>query len=159
VQTLLDSSRTILRPLGRSDTSSGSPYPLAVDPRPFRTGTGDPVDGLRIASLATLLRDQAVEEARTQELKRLGVPLGNVLAFKDCPGVMVPAPEKRICPGRDVLVAIVSLPEARGARSFVQVLVMATDSRAKTVLDLGFVMQSTGGRWTLVEQRIPIIVE
>src|SRR5207249_11044428 len=114
-------------------------------------------DELRIASLQTLASVPAgVTGARSQELRQLGVPQGNVLELKDCPGALVPEPERRICPRSPTLVALVSLPDSSSVRSFVQVLLIAADSRSKTALVTGFFMESSGGRWRLVEQRIPV---
>jgi hypothetical protein len=92
--------------------------------------------------------DYGWDDARLRERKTLGVRQGDALALKDCHGVLVPAPEKRICPDHGVLVAMVSLPDSIGTRRFVQVLLMAADSLSKSALVLGYVMEPRGSLGT-----------
>lgn len=159
VQTLLDSSRAIRSYLGRSSTSGSAA--LTVDARPFHSrASGGPEDELMVASMKTLaVAEPALLEARRRQLKNLGVPEGDALALNDCPGALVPAPAKRICPDHGVLVAMVSLPDSIGPRRFVQIVLIAADSDSKTALVLGYVMEPRGDRWALVSQRLPVYVE
>jgi hypothetical protein len=158
VQVLLDSSQAFRRRFGRYATRESA---LTVDLRPFHSrASGDWDDELMIASVNTLaLAEPALLEARARELKNLGVRQGDALALKDCPGVMVAAPEKRICPDHGVLVAMVSLPDSIGIRRFVQVLLIDADALSKTALVLGYVMEPRGDRWALISRRLPVFVE
>jgi hypothetical protein len=92
-------------------------------------------------------------------LKQLGIAQSNADDLKDCPGALVPEPEKRICPREPMLVAMVGLPDPMGRRAFVRVLIIAADSRSKAALVTGYIMEPRSDHWALVEKRLDVIVE
>ena len=72
---------------------------------------------------------------------------------------MVPDAPKRICPRDPVLIALVGLPDSRGRRTFVRVVILAADSGAKVAVVTGYFMERKRDHWVLVEKTIDIIVE
>ena len=112
-----------------------------------------------VSSRTLAVAEPALLQARKRQLKNLGVPEGDALSLNNCPGPLVPAPARRMCPDRGLLVAMVSLPDSIGHGRFVQIVLLAADSNSKTGLVLGYMMEPRGDRWTLISQRLPVYVE
>ena len=158
VEVLVDSSRAIVRVLRGPSAATPSQYTLTVDPHPLQAQPADLDHILEIGSLddsapPTLL------EARSRDLRELGVHEGDLSQLRDCPAVMNPDPPRRICPQRPVLVAAMSTPDSADGRFHVQVVVMSADSIAKNGLVLGYTMARRTNRWELEKQELPIIIE
>jgi hypothetical protein len=152
---------------------------LRVDPRPLRADSVSNADYLGFAESSVADGRQDVVKARSEVLRRLGVPEGDAITASRCPGVGVPLPaSERLqeCPPGRALIAILGLPRRSGAVRLsgdpgdasgggphgywsIRVLEMDMNQQSRATIVADYVMGWGQSGWTVVKKERLFVLE